>query len=99
MRHRVAIEKPHYIRSTNRHFSVTLGDAQVRRARALMKRWRDAPGRFYDLDTRSCIHFVGEMAKIAGLKVAYPKDMLRRPKKWLDYIDRLNPGMSADPVT
>ena len=99
VRHRVAIEKPHYIRSTNRHFSVTLGDAQVRRARALMKRWRDAPGRFYDLDTRSCIHFVGEMAKIAGLKVAYPKDMLRRPKKWLDYIDRLNPGMSADPVT
>ena len=60
-----------------------------------MKAWRDAPGKYYDLDTRNCIHFVGRMAEIVGLKVDYPDDMLRRPKKWLNHITALNPKLGA----
>ena len=96
--HKIVVEKDKYIRSTNRHFSVTIDDAQYARIRALMRRWRDAPGRYYNLDTRNCIHFVGEIARIAGLRVSYPKDMLRRPKMWLDHIGERNPGLAADPV-
>lgn len=93
--HDILIEKPKYISSTNRHFTVTITDAQYRKIVAEMKAWRDAPGKYYDLDTRNCIHFVGAMAQIVGLKVEYPKDMLRRPKKWLNYITSLNPSLGT----
>ena len=98
VKHAILTEPPKYVNSTNRHFTVTLTDAQVAKVRATMRRWRDAPGNAYDLDTRSCIHFVGEMAKIAGLKVSYPKKMMRRPKKWLNYVTGLNPQLGADPI-
>ncbi|NMW32361.1 hypothetical protein HKD42_09840 [Altererythrobacter sp. RZ02] len=93
--HDIMVEDQKYIKKTNRHFSVTLTDAQVERVRATMRAWRDQPGKYYDLDTRNCIHFVGAMAKIAGLKVDYPKKMLRRPKKWLNHIAALNPDLGA----
>lgn len=93
--HDVMIEEAKYIASTNRHFTLTISDAQYHEIIALMKAWRDAPGKYYDLETRNCIHFVGEIAKIAGLTVTYPDKMLRRPKKWLNYITTLNPKLGA----
>ena len=96
--HDISIEQPKYIASTNRHFSVPLTDRQYRAVVTEMAAWRDAPGKYYDLDTRNCIHFVGRMAQIAGLRVEYPKDMLRRPKKWLNHITRLNPSLRAAPI-
>lgn len=96
--HMILVEKPKYITTTNRHFTVMLTDAQYRRVRAEMERWRDAPGKFYDLDTRNCIHFVGTIARIAGLKVSYPADMLRKPKQWLNHITSLNPHLGAKPI-
>jgi hypothetical protein len=38
------------------------------------------------------------MAEIAGLKVDYPEKMLRKPKKWLNYITGLNPQLGAKPI-
>ncbi len=96
--HMILIEEPKYIASTNRHFTVTISDAQYRRVRAEMERWRDAPGKYYHLDTRNCIHFVGAMAQIAGLRVEYPGDMLRRPKKWLNHVTGMNPQLGAQPI-
>jgi hypothetical protein len=93
--HDILVEAPKYIATTNLHFTMTISDAQYRKIVAEVKAWRDAPGKYYDLDTRNCIHFVGEMAKIAGLKVEYPRDMLRRPKKWLNHITALNPWLGA----
>lgn len=93
--HDVMVEEPKYIKKTNRHFTITISDKQYREVIALMEEWRDAPGKFYDLETRNCIHFVGEIAKIVGLKVEYPDNMLRRPKKWLNYITGLNPALGA----
>lgn len=93
--HDILVEEPKYIAKTNRHFTLTISDAQYRKIVAEVKAWRDAPGKYYDLETRNCIHFVGEMARIAGLKVEYPKDMLRRPKKWLNFITTLNPALGA----
>lgn len=93
--HDIMIEEPKYISKTNRHFTVTISDDQYREVIALMRAWRDAPGEYYDLDTRNCIHFVGEIAKIAGIRIEYPDNMLRRPKKWLNYITSLNPQLGA----
>ncbi len=96
--HMILIEEAKYITTTNRHFTVTITDAQYRRVRAEMERWRDAPGKFYDLETRNCIHFVGTLAQIAGLRVEYPQNMLRRPKQWLNHVTAMNPQLGAGPI-
>ncbi|ABC64386.1 hypothetical protein [Erythrobacter litoralis] len=93
--HAIIHEEPDMIRKTNRHFTLSLTDAQYRKVRAEVDKWRNAPGKFYSLETRNCIHFVGRMAQLAGLKVEYPQKMLRRPKKWLNHVAKLNPSLGA----
>lgn len=63
--------------------------------RAEVDAWRDAPGKFYDLDTRNCIHFVGRIAEMACLKVDFPKSLLRKPRAWLNRVTSLNPQLGA----
>ena len=96
--HGIYTEKPRYIRTTNRHFTVTVSDATYRRMKQEVIAWRDAPGKYYDLDTRNCIHFVGRIAELAGLRVDYPSDMLRKPKRWLNHVAQLNPQLGARPI-
>ena len=96
--HMVLAETEKSVRNTNRHFSMTITDAQYRRIITEVRAWQNAPGKYYDLETRNCIHFVGAMASILGLKVDYPEDMLRRPKKWLNHITEMNPQLGASPI-
>lgn len=96
--HMVLTETEKNVRNTNRHFSMTISDAQYHRIMREVRAWQNAPGKYYDLETRNCIHFVGTMAQILGLKVEYPDNMLRRPKKWLNHITRLNPQLGAEPI-
>ena len=96
--HMVLAEKPKQVRSTNRHFSMSLTDAQYHRIIAEVRAWQTAPGKYYDLENRNCIHFVGRMAELLGLTVEYPADMLRRPKRWLNHIVALNPRLGAKPI-
>jgi len=93
--HIVMSEKARYVRTTNRHFTLTVSDATYRRMKAEVIAWRDAPGKYYDLDTRNCIHFVGRIAELGGLKVDYPGEMLRKPKAWLNHVAALNPQLGA----
>lgn len=93
--HMVLHESDKNVRKTNRHFSMKLTDAQYRQIVAEVRKWQTEPGKRYSLDERNCIHFVGRMAEILGLKVEFPKDMLRRPKKWLNHITSLNPSLGA----
>ena len=96
--HEISVEKAKYITSTNRHFTIPISDAQYWRIREEVAAWRDHPGKYYDLDKRNCIHFVGRMAEIVGLTVDYPKSMLRKPKAWLNHIAALNPQLGARQV-
>ncbi|NNC52734.1 MAG: hypothetical protein HKO08_06820 [Erythrobacter sp.] len=93
--HTILVEKDKWLTKTNRHFTITMSDAKYREVRALVEAWRNAPGKYYDLETRNCIHFVGEIGKIVGLEVVYPEKMMRRPKKWLNYITGLNPRLGV----
>jgi hypothetical protein len=93
--HIVMSEKARYIRTTNRHFTLTVSDATYRRMKAEVIAWRDAPGRYYDLDTRNCIHFVGRIAELGGVRVDYPSELLRKPKAWFNHIVQLNPQLGA----
>lgn len=93
--HEIMIEKDKYIRKTNRHFTVTITEQQLAEVRDTVRAWRDAPGKYYSLDERNCIHFVGALAQIVGVKVDYPDNMTRRPKKWLNHITAQNPQLVA----
>ena len=97
-RHMILVEKEKWLTKTNRHFTITISDETYHEVRAMVEEWRNAPGKFYDLKTRNCIHFVGEIARIVGLQVAYPENMLRRPKKWLNHITGLNPQLGASVI-
>ena len=68
------------------------------RSRAEVARWRDAPGKTYRLDENNCIHFVGRIAELAGIKVDYPKKLIRKPKAWLNHIAALNPQLGAKAI-
>lgn len=96
--HMVLSESARNVRNTNRHFSITLSDAQYRRVIQEVRAWQAPGGKRYSLDERNCIHFVGTMAALVGLKVEYPENMLRRPKKWLNHIATLNPQLGAEPI-
>lgn len=95
VKHVVYSEKEKYVKSTNVHFTIAVSDATYRRMMQEVIAWRDAPGKYYDLDTRNCIHFVGRLAELAGLKVDYPHALLRKPKAWLNHIGDLNPQLGA----
>ena len=96
--HIVMTEKEKWLTKTNRHFTLTMTDRQYREVRALVEKWRSAPGKYYDLDTRNCIHFVGEIGRIMGLTIAYPDQLLRQPKSWLNHISMLNPRLKAPQI-
>ena len=96
--HIVMSEKPKYLTTTNRHFTVPISDATYWAIRAEVAKWRDAPGKTYRLDENNCIHFVGRIAQLAGIKVDYPKKLIRRPKAWLNHISALNPQLGAKPI-
>lgn len=93
--HMILVEEEKWLRKTNRHFTLPMSDRQYRAVRALVESWRNAPGKYYDLETRNCIHFVGEIGRIMGLDINYPDKLLRKPKSWLNYISRLNPEIVA----
>ena len=98
VQHLVESEPERYVKSTNRHFSITLTDTQYHLISREVRLWKGEPGRRYSLDERNCIHFVGRMAELLGLRVEYPDDMLRRPKKWLNHITTINPQLGAEVI-
>ena len=94
----IMIEKPKYLTSTNRHFTVAISDAQYHAIVAEMVRWRDAPGKAYNLDHHNCVHFVARIAELMGINAPVPQNMVRKPKQWLNYVTTLNPQLHAQPV-
>lgn len=91
----ILIEKDRWLTKTNRHFTVALTDAQYRTLRAEVEAFRTAPGKHYSLEVRNCIHFVGRLAELIGLKVDYPANLMRRPREWLNRVGEMNPRLGA----
>ena len=94
----VMTEKPKYVTTTNRHFTVPISDVTYWKIREEVAAWRDAPGKQYRLDQHNCIHFVGRIAELAGIRIDYPKALIRKPKAWLNHIAGMNPQLGAKAV-
>ncbi len=98
VKHDVVSETAKYIKKSNRHFTITVTDAKYRAMKAEIVRWKNAPGKYYDLEKRNCIHFVGKMGQMVGLSVNFPQKMMRKPRKWLNHVTGLNPHLGAKRV-
>jgi hypothetical protein len=87
----IELLKPKYVDSSDRQFAVKVSDAQYRALLGVVEKWRALPGKSYNLDKRNCIHFVGDVAAALGLKVEFPKKLIKKPRSFLLSLIALNP--------
>lgn len=83
--------EPKYIAGSNPHFTVRLDDAGYARLLAKVVEWRDRPQKSYNLGKRNCVHFAMEAAETVGLKVNRDSDYFKKPRSFLQEVERLNP--------
>lgn len=91
----VEAAKPDYVRNSDRKFSLAISDAQYAALMGVVAKWKAIPGKSYNLNTRNCIHFVGEAAMALGLKVVFDKALLKKPRSFLEHLVRLNPMLAG----
>lgn len=94
----VSVEGERQIARSDRQFALVLSDAQYDAAMAVIESWRARAQPSYNLDRRNCIHFVGEIARAIGLRVEYPRRLMRRPRSFLEHVRALNPQLAPGPV-
>jgi hypothetical protein len=78
-----------YVRGSDRHFTLTLTDAEYDSAMATVERWRSARQPSYDLEKHNCVHFVAEIATSVGL-TADTGRLMKKPRSFLESLTRAN---------
>lgn len=78
-----------YVKGSDRHFTLTLTDAEYDRAMATVARWRATKQPSYDLDKHNCVHFVAEIAASVGL-TADTKRFMKKPRSFLEALTAAN---------
>lgn len=91
----VLIEPPDYVAKSDRQFSVMLSDAQYQSVLATINKWARKPQPSYNLNRANCVHFVGEVAAAAGLKVEYPKKLMKKPRSFVLALKAQNAHLLA----
>ena len=84
-----------YARGSDKHFTITLSDAEYDRVMAVVERWRTARQPSYRLDKANCIHFVGEIATAIGIDGAPRKGLMKKPRSFLVAVTEANRSVLA----
>ena len=82
-----------YVSKSNAHFTLKLSDAEYARFIALVDKWRNLPGKSYNLNKRNCVHFAMEAAALLGLNVNRQSKFFKKPKSFILETMKLNPGL------
>lgn len=82
-----------YLAVSRKHFSIDITDDQYRNLIQAVRAWESVKGDPYDLHTRNCITFVGEMARALGLNVG--DERITDPSRFLEDLRSLNPSIVA----
>ena len=85
--------KPGYAAKADRKFTVTLDDAGYARLMRKVAEYQAMNQPSYSLDKRNCVHFIMELAETAGLKVNRKSKFFRKPRSFLEEVQKLNPGL------
>lgn len=81
---------PAYVVNSQPHWKMRLTDGQYAAVLAVMDRWRTIPGKSYSLTHRNCVHFVADMARGLGLDVVEVKELMQKPRSFLDNLYQRN---------
>jgi hypothetical protein len=85
-----------YVARSDGHLSLELTDDQYAAVLATVERWRSMPQPSYDLKTRNCVFFVGDVARMLGMKVDdSDAKLMSRPRSYIINLIRLNPGIGT----
>jgi len=90
---RIEVPTQSYIRGSDAQFSIRLSDAQYGALLALIAGWDEKTGDGrYNLNSRNCVHFVKEAARIAGLSQLDQPGLMKRPRSYLRAVEAANVG-------
>lgn len=90
---RIETPSPSYLDQSLAQFSVTLDDARYAQVLALVAAWDEKTGDArYNLNSRNCVHFVKEAARIAGLTGLDRPRLMKKPRSYLQAVAAANPG-------
>lgn len=81
-----------YMRSSDRHFAITLTDEEYDRVIETVKRWRQLKQPSYNLNRRNCVFFVAEVAAALGMQADTPPPLMKKPRSYLEVLTRANAG-------
>jgi hypothetical protein len=79
-----------YIAGSDKHFTLTLTDAEYDALMATVQRWRTMKQPSYDLDKQNCVHFVGQIAASLGMKADPIKGLMKKPRAFLVAVTNAN---------
>ena len=82
-----------YIEDSNPHFTLKLDDTQYKSLIAHVEKWRNIPGKSYNLNKQNCVHFVMEAAELLGLTVNRKSKLFKKPKSFVLEMMKLNPDL------
>lgn len=82
-----------YIADSNPHFTLKLDDTQYQSLIAHVEKWRNMPGKSYNLNKQNCVHFVMEAAVLLGLSVNRKSKLFKKPKSFVLEMMTLNPDL------
>lgn len=90
---RIDVTNKQYMTKSHALFSVVLTDQQYRAVLRARDEWDAETGdATYNMNRRNCVHFVGEIARRAGLVVEEPRKLMKRPTSFTRSLAALNPG-------
>lgn len=90
---KVLNEPPSYVAKSDRQFAFLLSDQQYAAVLATIENWRTRPQPSYNLNRANCVHFVGQVAQAAGLKVEFRKKLMKKPRSFLLALKADNPQL------
>lgn len=86
-----------YLSEAIDYASVPITDETYRAMQAQLAHWREGPGSRYNLNSRNCISFVAEMARMAGLQT--PRENTLSPNGFLEDMVAMNQALIEAPPT
>jgi hypothetical protein len=79
-----------YIDKSDAHFSIKLTDAEYRQVMATVEQWQSLDQPSYHLNRQNCVFFVARVAAALGMKAETPKELMKKPRSYLQFLTQEN---------
>lgn len=86
----IVASDPAYIAKSDRHIALTVSDAEYVALLATIEKWRNRKQPSYSLNRANCVFFVADLAATVGLRADTPKELMKKPRSYLQYLVRTN---------